>query len=517
MPHELELKFQVPRTDLLALEKSAWLRRLSREAPENRKLVSVYYDTKDRALRDREISFRVRRIGNQYLQTVKARASEALDRCEWENPISSGKPDRVCARHTALKPFTDKKRWRELRPLFETNIRRTTIDASVGDSRIELALDHGTISAERRRMAVNEIELELKEGSSADLIALARKLQIRMPLALETNSKAARGYALYDQALADHRKASSIPLNDDLSTEAGFRAIAMACLAQIIANKNAVLRKDPEGIHQMRVGLRRLRTALSLFKSMIDGPETKAIKDDLKWLSEQLGPARDFDVLQGHSIKPMEVRRPDDPGLKALEEDVAARRATGFEQALRMVQGDRYRDIILKTGLWALGGKWTWSKDDLRTAQRKRPLPDSARDILKARTAKVIKKLKKFDRMDDLNRHKLRIAVKKLRYAIGFFDALFLDHNKRRKDFAAALKQLQSALGRLNDIRVHGGFANDVIRRSKRSPKSKARVVVRAYGLGQLTGRERLDRKACLKEAGKAGKRFSTLKPYWGP
>src|SRR5215472_3529783 len=109
MPHELELKLEVPLPNLLALEKSTWLRRLSRKPPQRRKLVSVYYDTRDCVLRDREISLRVRRVGNQHLQTVKARASEALDRCEWEDPISSGKPDRTSARRTALAPFADKK------------------------------------------------------------------------------------------------------------------------------------------------------------------------------------------------------------------------------------------------------------------------------------------------------------------------------------------------------------------------------------------------------------------------
>src|SRR5262249_733157 len=153
----------------------------------------VYYDTKDNELRDREISLRVRRIGRRHVQTVKAQATKALDRCEWEDPIDDSKPDRALARQTALKPFAGKNRWRKLRPVFETNINRTTLRTRLGESEIEVALDVGHIAAKRRRLAVSEIEIELKQGSPADLFVLARKLQARLELGLETASKASRG------------------------------------------------------------------------------------------------------------------------------------------------------------------------------------------------------------------------------------------------------------------------------------------------------------------------------------
>jgi CHAD domain-containing protein len=255
----------------------------------------------------------------------------------------------------------------------------------------------------------------------------------------------------------------------------------------------------------MRVGLRRLRAALSLFKVLIDGRELESVKKDLKWLSGELTDARDFDVFLRKTVKPMEKDAP--AGLPALAEDIEERRDRGFAHAKRVVRSPRYRKVLLKTGLWLTGGDWASSDDDIRRDLRQRPLRDMSRSILKARTAKVIKKLKKLDRMDDRQRHKLRIAVKKLRYAVGFFESLF-GANHRRKRFAAGLKALQSALGRLNDIRVHRKFGRKQVR-------GRRQLAHGAYALGVAAGQEREAAKPCLAAAAKAGKKLRGLEPFW--
>src|SRR5262249_41583926 len=150
---------------------------------------------------------------------------------------------------------------------------------------------------------------------------------------------------------------------------------------------------DPEGVHQMRVGLRRLRAALSLFKTLIEGRELNTVKTDLKWLTEQLADARDFDVLVSKSVAPLKQDAP--AGLPALERALEARRAHGFAQAQKAVRSARYRRVVLKTGLWLTGGDWAASNDDLRRDIRAKPLYDMARDILQQRTTKVTKKLRK--------------------------------------------------------------------------------------------------------------------------
>jgi triphosphatase len=252
----------------------------------------------------------------------------------------------------------------------------------------------------------------------------------------------------------------------------------------------------------MRVGLRRLRAALSLFKPLVEGPEFEAIKKDLKWLTGELGPARDFDVFVAKTIAPIEKHPP--AGLVALETDIKTRRDRGFVRARHAVRSQRYRRILLKTGLWLTGGEWTASDDQLRRDRREGKLTDMARDILATRTAKAAKKLKKLNQLSALQRHKLRIALKKLRYAVGFFESLF----PRPKRFAARLKDLQGALGRLNDIQVHEKFARNTVRGKRQLPRG-------AYALGVVTGKEQAAVEPCLAAAAKAGKRLRAEKPFW--
>src|SRR5258706_272871 len=203
-----------------------------------------------------------------------------------------------------------------------------------------VALDRGKVKAGRDSQPISEVELELKDGEIADLARLATRVAGR-EAALELRSKAERGYALADGRLGDHVFASAITLSDDMTAADGFRAIGFACLHHLAANRAEVLKDDPEGIHQMRVGLRRLRAALSLSKPLIEGAEFEAIKKDLKWLTGELAPARDFDVFVAKAIAPMEEHPP--AGLAALETDIKSRRDRGFVRDKLLEQTQRNR------------------------------------------------------------------------------------------------------------------------------------------------------------------------------
>lgn len=171
---EIELKLDVPPHMLRLLSKAPWLRRMTQAPVQNKKLVSVYFDTDKRALREEGLSLRVRRSGDRYLQTVKG--AGGLGRLEWEEEIEGAKPNRHLVRHTALKPFRGKKTWRRLRPVFETDIARTVIPVRSGGSLIEVALDRGKVKSGSQALAVSEVELELKDVRVADLNSLAARI-----------------------------------------------------------------------------------------------------------------------------------------------------------------------------------------------------------------------------------------------------------------------------------------------------------------------------------------------------
>jgi len=499
MAREIELKLEVPPAAIRKLGDG--LERLADGPVKRERQVSVYFDTRSRALRDAGLSLRVRRKNGHYVQTVKS-GKDATDRLEWERALSGPAPDRQLARHTALKPFTGKKTWRQLRPVFETDVTRASFPVRSGKSRIEVALDQGRVKAGKHKLSLSEVELELKAGEIADLNRLVSRFAGQAALGLA--SKAERGYALADGKNGCHVKAPSIVLGKDMTAADGLRVIGFSCLHHLAANREAVLKGDLEGVHQMRVGLRRLRSALSLFKQLVEGPDLEKIKESLKWMSGELADARNFDVLVRETLVPMEEKPP--TGLDILERDAKARRDRGLARAQKLVSGPRYRRIVLDTGLWLTGGHWAVSDDDMKKDLRARDLSDTAREILSERTAKVARKVKKVDRLDDRKRHKLRIAVKKLRYAAGFFESLFGASAQKR--FEARLKKLQAALGRLNDFRTHAQFARKAMR-------GRTQTKAGTYALGVVRGEEQKDARYCIKAAGKAGSRLRKEPRYW--
>ena len=512
MGQEVELKLEVPAKTIGKLKRMRSLQRGNGHA-RDKELVSVYFDTAKHKLRKNGMSLRVRHIGDERVQTVKANRQSAaglFDRHEWEAPIRSDTPDLRKARRTALDGLIDKKLAHALKPVFETRIHRTVLPLARNGSRIELTLDQGQVRRGRKSEPINEVELELKRGRAADLFTVARDLAQHVPARFAVRSKADRGYDLVDGHPVAAVRAHKIALTPRMSTGEAFHAIALGCLHQLAANEPAVRALDAEGVHQMRVGLRRLRAAMAVFSDLVDDEETARIKAELKWLTGELGPARDLDVYVRGNIKPLQRALPDRRGLDALRSDLGARRAGAFARARKAVESPRYRTLMLDTLGWIEGGQWSATDDALIAALRRRNAGDFARDELARRVKKVTKKAGKLAKLDARRRHKLRIATKKLRYAAEFFASLFDGRKatKRLRRFERQLKGLQDCLGALNDIAVHETLAGKVVGRNGRKRQ-------RAFAIGLVSGREQA-RIAPLRDAAVvAADRFGEVRPFW--
>jgi inorganic triphosphatase YgiF len=308
-PKEIEIKLELSPATLPRLKKIPLLR-VPKGATRRSAEVSVYFDTDKHKLRKNGLMLRVRRIGNRYIQTIKATGRSGLfERDEWESDLASAQPDLDLARGTALEPLIGRKFRRQLHSVFETRVARTVYPLSSSTGEIEFTVDRGTIAAGDRSAPLCEIELELKRGSQAELFNVARELMQAVPARLEFRSKSQRGYELLDDKGHASVTAERVDLVAGTSTRDGFKAIGRACLRQIVGNGPALLKGDPEGVHQMRVGLRRLRAALSLFADMLPDPQTTAIKTGLQWLQGELGPAREFEVLMKRVVAPVKKRR----------------------------------------------------------------------------------------------------------------------------------------------------------------------------------------------------------------
>jgi triphosphatase len=347
---------------------------------------------------------------------------------------------------------------------------------------------------------IAEIEIELKQGERGDIARLARKLAREVPVTLGVRAKADWGYALLEGTLNAPMYAEAVALAPSATVADAFIVIGFSCLHQIAANELAVRQGDPEGIHQMRVGLRRLRAALSLFKDMLRGKETGRLKGELIWLTRQLGPARDRDVFISNTVAPYLERHPEGREFEMLARDLKRERSADFAGARAAVESNRFRQLLLDCTLWLIDGEWRNDNDGLRRTQRERPAIVFAKEELARRTRKIVKRASKLQRLDTISRHKLRIAVKKVRYARGFFASLNPEglRRKSRRKIDRALKGLQSALGSLNDMHVHLHLARDFAGANAASRK--------AFAIGYLTGREEAQAEGLLREALAAGK-----------
>jgi len=310
VPHkEIEIKLEVAPANLPDLKKIPFLRTV-KPTPKSGTQVSVYFDTDKQKLRKRGLMLRVRREGRRFRQTIKATAHYGdFERDEWEAEIAGNEPDLNEANGTALEPLLTKKLRRGLKPVFETRVRRMLYPLVDNTHAIALTVDQGTIDTGTRSQPLCEIELELKPGSAVDLFDVARELTQKLPARLAVKSKSERGYEILDDEQEQPVKAISIDLQAGGGAREAFKAIGLACLKQVINNEPALLRGDPEGVHQMRVGLRRLRAAMSLFAVLLRDPQTAAIKNALKWLAGELGPARELEVLLNRAMPHCRARK----------------------------------------------------------------------------------------------------------------------------------------------------------------------------------------------------------------
>ena len=491
MAVETELKFRVPARKLKALLKPRIAGSKGGE-PSESDLVSTYFDTARHKLKRHGLTLRVRQDGGKHVQTVKSARSPRFGRGEWETELHDGNPDPGKARGTPLDAFASGKLRDKLRPIFETSVRRITVPLQMKRSEIELAIDRGRTTAGHRSRPIQEIELELKSGQSIDLFRVARALERKSGAELDLRSKADRGYDLADGEAHFVASAERIVLDPELTAGEAFRVVARSAFRHFSANADAVRDGEPEGIHQMRVGLRRLRAAISLFSKVLIGPGTEEIKTQLKWLTGELAPARELDVFVKEDIEPALhdalLRR----GGKAIREEFSGRRDRAFARARKAVSSPRYRSLLIDTL------QWIEAKQTIAAEDEGGPIAKFAAALLHRRIRRLRKDGRHLDRMPAQQRHKVRIRAKKIRYAVDFFESLFPGKRERKQlaRLSKHLKLIQDALGSLNDFVAHRKLAVDA---ALKAPHRNERA--RAFASGVVLGREEQAVKPLIKIA----------------
>ena len=240
--------------------------------PKSQRLVSTYYDTPGKDLARRGVTLRICQEDNKRIQTLKAagEAGVANSRGEWEWPVESDKPDLGVVRHAPIASLLADVSEDRLEPAVVTDVVRTTQTLEVDGDVVEAALDLGSIKAGEAKEDIRELELELREGAPVSLYRLALELNSAVPFDIEVESKAARGFRLREGSPPRASKPSPMRLNSDDPAIDALRAIVEETLGHLLANQPAALAGDPEGVHQVRIAVRRIRSALRLFSPHLE-------------------------------------------------------------------------------------------------------------------------------------------------------------------------------------------------------------------------------------------------------
>jgi triphosphatase len=431
------------------------------------RLVSTYYDTPDHALARRGSSLRVRRQGRKFVQTVKsarAPAESGLSRGEWEDRVAGDRPD---PRATQTGPFLSPEIAGQLQPLFRTEVTRTTIPlAPEPETLIEAAIDRGHIrnGGETPPEPISEVELELKSGAPTALYDVALKLLHVAPLRLERRSKAERGYRLATHdATTKAIHAEPIELQAGVSGAIVLRRIGRACIDHLLSNEDATLAGDVEGVHQMRVAVRRLRAVLSAFAPLLPDDQRRWASDELRWFADVLGEARNLDVFAGSLLSAARGALPIASEFERLSRATERRRRIAHAGVIKAIASTHYTETLLALLRWLDGDDWHSEGGEAL----QQPVETLAPFLLDRCRAQVEKRAKNFADQSAKKRHKLRIALKKLRYTAELFTGLY--DAAAAKQFIQRLKRLQDDLGDANDVRVARDIVNSLAPAGRRA------------------------------------------------
>lgn len=445
---EIELKLALDSRHLQRLKRHPLL---ADSRPQARKLHSIYFDTPDFALMRRGVALRLRRVGYHWVQTVKAEAAAVgalTSRPEWEVQVADNTPDFGVLPDEARALFADLDPTL-IAPAFITEFKRQAWLVERGGSAMEVALDAGAIRGGAPgqplvEQPLCELEIELKSGPAVALFDLALNLLSAAPLRVEPRSKAARGYALAGAFQPAPVKAIRPELADAMPAGQAWAAIVQAALTQASANVPGFLAQpeEIEYLHQMRVGLRRLRAAAGLRKSL--GLARPAWDTALRDLMHTLNPARDWDVFIAETLPGLQAAFAADPIDEALLAQVQQAAARARRKALDAVASPVFTRLVLEMG-----------RDLLTLPDTELVAREWAAHVLGGRWEDLRKQARKMDRLGPGGLHEMRIAAKRLRYAADAFEALY---GKRVRKFIGHLSALQDDLGLANDVAVSSGL-----------------------------------------------------------
>lgn len=451
--------------------------------------VSTYFDTQAWDLARAGAVLRVRQGPLGRVQTLKLTGTTAFGRNEWEWPLDGDGPALEKLAETSLPAglLTPE----ALRPVFRTEVDRTVRTVHRSGATIEVALDLGRVQAGSAMEEIREIELELKGGPAVALYRLATELHGSVALTLGSESKSDRGIRLCTGRGRAAAKQRAIDLPPEVSGREGFRRIVGGVLWTLLANLPAAAAGDIEGVHQMRVAIRRLRSVLVLFGPYLDAQAAARFGEALRELGRVLGEARDWDVFCTEAIQKVQDQGASSELLELLRAPAELARSAAHSRVEAAL-----REPLLTATVLGLAG---WMEDPAALtgqegeAELDEPLAKLG-PALEARLArKVLRRGRHIRRREDPELHELRKSLKKLRYGVELLAPL--QRPKEVKPLLRSSKALLKRLGQINDAGVAVSLAGEL--GGERKPELAPAVAV----LGAWAERRRAKSRRELRES----------------
>lgn len=485
MAVETELKLRIAPEQLARLKRHALLKTHQTGQSVTRRLYNVYFDTPKLNLHHAAMALRLRRVGGQWLQTLKGGGDVKAglhSRNEWEIPVSGEALEFPSAPEwdEHLPPPLRKK----LRPVFITDFSRTTRVLDWQGARIEVCLDQGEIRTEQHSLPICELELELKSGESRHLFELALAILEVVPCELEVVNKAEYGFRLLEGYTASPVKGAVPDISADEGLPEMLQQLIWSCLLHLQSNlRGAMASDDGEYLHQMRVALRRLRVVLRMAERFRADEQLAALSGTVAALCVALGRIREWDVFIAETLLPMRTRMPGHAGLQALLA-VSEQRQTACYDALRgEAQARELQRLILRLALWMNGSYWTARDETVPQAR------DFSTRLLGKLSRRLARSAEHLDELDAGRLHALRICAKKLRYSAEFFAGLY--GKRKAAVFLSALSEVQNVLGQINDVAVAHRLLDELSAAPELSVHQEAIALTKgwiAHGLSHQLG-----------------------------
>ena len=343
-----------------------------------------------------------------------------------------------------------------LSPVFETRVKRVVERlAAPSGGEVELALDEGEIRAGEARAPIREAEIELKAGDVGAVYAPgADAVRPRAGALLGAQQGGARlpaGAAARPSRRSAPRNAAHARRRSEATVETVARDVLRDCLGQIADNMVVVAEsEEDEGPHQLRIGLRRLRTALTVFGPSLGEAAVAPLNAAARDLGRLVGRLRDADVLIAEVVEPAAALGLEPAARAALVAALEARRQRVRAEVRAGARRRRRRSASCSTsGCSSRAGAGWRRPTTARPSGWRRRSPEVAPAMLDKRHRRVRKAGKHVRSLDAEGLHELRKELKKLRYAVDMLGPLY--PGRRSRPYLKALKELQDSFGSLND------------------------------------------------------------------